>query len=222
MYEAMIQSAIQNVKDDPDYDVIAARLQLRKMYKDILGDYSDETELKKLHRDKFPGYLSQSVKDGLLDKRMTGKVFDIAKLADALDPSRDRLSKYLGVVTNKNRYALRKNSGEPIEVPQYTHMRIAMGLSFNEKDPTASALDFYEHMSSLRYVPGGSTRINAGGAFPQLSNCFLFNIDDDMESIAKGVRDTMFIAKGTGGIGIGITKLRASGSPVKTTNTEST
>jgi ribonucleoside-diphosphate reductase alpha chain len=222
MYEAMIQSAIQNVKDDPDYDVIAARLQLRKMYKDILGDYSDETELKKLHRDKFPSYLSQAVKNGLLDKRMTGKVFDIAKLADALDPGRDRLSKYLGVVTNKNRYALRKNSGEPIEVPQYTHMRIAMGLSFNEKDPTASALDFYEHMSTLRYVPGGSTRINAGGAFPQLSNCFLFNIDDDMESIAKGVRDTMFIAKGTGGIGIGITKLRASGSPVKTTNTEST
>src|SRR6185312_5343029 len=126
----------------------------------------------------------------------------------------------LGVVTNKNRYALRKNSGQPIEVPQYTHMRIAMGLSFNEKNPTEAALDFYEHMSKLDYVPGGSTRINAGGAFPQLSNCFLFNIDDDMEAIAKGVRDTMFIAKGTGGIGV--TKLRGAGSPVKTTNTEST
>ena len=43
-----------------------------------------------------------------------------------------------------------------------------------------------------------------------------------MESIAKSVRDTMWIAKGTGGIGIGFTKLRAAGSPVKTTNTEST
>ena len=69
--------------------------------------------------------------------------------------ARDKLSKYLGVVTNKNRYALRKNSGRAIEVPQYTHMRIAMGLSFNEKDPTASALDFYDHMSKLHYVPGG-------------------------------------------------------------------
>jgi ribonucleoside-diphosphate reductase alpha chain len=48
------------------------------------------------------------------------------------------------------------------------------------------------------------------------------NVDDDMESIARSVRDTMFIAKGTGGIGIGFTKLRAAGSPVKTTNTEST
>jgi ribonucleoside-diphosphate reductase alpha chain len=32
----------------------------------------------------------------------------------------------------------------------------------------------------------------------------------------------MWIAKGTGGIGITMNKLRAAGSPVKTTNTEST
>lgn len=101
-------------------------------------------------------------------------------------------------------------------------MRIAMGLSFNEKDPTAAALDFYEHMSRLEYLPGGSTRVNAGGSFPQLSNCFVIDVEDDMESIAKSVRDTMWIAKGTGGIGISMNKLRAAGSPVKTTNTVST
>lgn len=220
--EAVLQATLQNIKDDPDYDSIAARLLLRTIYRGALGDYETDDQLKKLHKNKFKTYLKNAVDGGLLDKRMSDKVFDLDKLADALDPERDKLSKYLGVITNKNRYALRKNSGEPIEVPQYTHMRIAMGLSYNEPDPTASALDFYDHMSRLEYVPGGSTRINAGGAFPQLSNCFLFNIDDDMESIAKGVRDTMFIAKGTGGIGIGITKLRSSGSPVKTTNTEST
>lgn len=220
--EAVIHTALQNVKDDPDFDIIATRLLLKNVYKNILGDYETDEELKKLHAQKFPEYLKQGIADGLLDARMNNKVFNVKKLAAALDPTRDQLSKYLGVVTNKNRYALRKQSGAPIETPQFTHMRIAMGLSFNEKDPTAAALDFYNHMSRLDYIPGGSTRINAGGAFPQLSNCFLFNIDDDMEAIAKGVRDTMWIAKGTGGIGIGITKLRSAGSPVKTTNTEST
>lgn len=220
--EAVIHTALQNVKDDPDFDVIAARLLLKNTYKNILGDYETDADLKKLHEEKFPEFIKEGIAEGLLDKRMNTKVFNMKKLAKALDPSRDRLSKYLGVVTNNNRYALRKQSGAPTEVPQFTHMRIAMGLSFNEEDPTAAALDFYDHMSRLEYVPGGSTRINAGGAFPQLSNCFLFNIDDDMEAIAKGIRDTMWIAKGTGGIGIGITKLRAAGSPVKTTNTEST
>ena len=220
--EAVIQTVLQNVKDDPDYDKIAARLLLKTVYKQILGDYETAEELKKLHAREFPKFVKAAVKEGLLDKRMADGRFDLKKLAAELDPARDDLSKYLGVVTNKNRYALRKQSGSPIETPQFTHMRIAMGLSYNESDPTTAAIEFYNHMSNLEYVPGGSTRVNAGGSFPQLSNCFLLNVDDDMESIAKAVRDTMWIAKGTGGIGIGFTKLRAAGSPVKTTNTEST
>lgn len=220
--EAVIHTALQNVKDDPDFDIIAARLLLKNIYKNVLGNYETPAELKKLHEQKFSEYLKQGISDGLLDARMTNKTFDLKKLAKALDPTRDNLMRYLGVVTSRNRYSLRKNSGESMEVPQFTAMRIAMGLSLIEKDPTKIALEFYEYISKLDANPAGSTRINAGGSFPQLSNCFLFDIEDDMEAIARGVRDTMWIAKGTGGIGIGLTKLRASGSPVKTTNTEST
>lgn len=220
--EVIINTALQSVKDDPDFDKIAARLLLKTIYKKVLGGYKTPQELQALHEKKFPEYLASGIELGLLDARMNSEVFDIARLAKALKPARDELSKYLGVITNKNRYALRKGNGDPIEVPQFTHMRIAMGLSFNAKNPTESALEFYEHMSNLDYLPGGSTRVNAGGSHPQLSNCFVMNVDDDMESIAKSVRDTMWIAKGTGGIGIGFSKLRAAGSPVKTTNTEST
>ncbi len=221
--EALIQTALQSVKDDPDFDTIAARLLLKNIYKKSLGEYKNAKELKKLHETEFPKFLKTAVKEGLLDKRMAdSKLFDIKRLAAALEPARDNLSKYLGVITNRNRYALRKQNGDPMETPQFTHMRIAMGLSFNEKDPTAAALDFYEHMSRLEYLPGGSTRVNAGGSFPQLSNCFVIDVEDDMESIAKSIRDTMWIAKGTGGIGISMNKLRAAGSPVKTTNTVST
>lgn len=220
--ESIINTALQNIKDDPDFDVIASRLLLKTIYKSVLGDYKDSADLKKIHEIKFPEYLKEGIKLGLLDKRMSGDIFDIPRLAAAIDPKKDELSKYIGVITNKNRYALRNSKGDTLEVPQYTHMRIAMGLSYNAKNPTESALDFYNHMSNLDYLPGGSTRVNAGGTQPQLSNCFLMNVDDDMESIAKAVRDTMWIAKGTGGIGIGFTKLRSASSPVKTTNTEST
>ena len=220
--ESIINTALQNIKDDPDFDVIASRLLLKTIYKSVLGDYKDSADLKKIHEIKFPEYLKEGIKLGLLDKRMSGDILDIPRLAAAIDPKKDELSKYIGVITNKNRYALRNSKGDALEVPQYTHMRIAMGLSYNAKNPTESALDFYNHMSNLDYLPGGSTRVNAGGTQPQLSNCFLMNVDDDMESIAKAVRDTMWIAKGTGGIGIGFTKLRSASSPVKTTNTEST
>ena len=220
--ESLVNAALQNIKDDPDYDKVASFLLLDSMYKKNLGDYKNEAELKALHAEKFPEYIKWGVEEGLLTPELTDGRFNLTELAKALEPNKDKLSKYLGVVTNASRYALRKGSEESVELPQYTHMRIAMGMSLNEQDPTKSALDFYYHLSNLHYVPGGSTRVNAGGAFPQLSNCFLINVDDDMESIAQSVRDTMFIAKGTGGIGIGFTKLRAAGSPVKTTNTEST
>lgn len=221
--ETLIQTTVQNIKDDPDYDTIAARLLLGTIYRDLLGVYTTDEELRQRHREAFPRYIRQAVADGLLDPRMQDEtIFDLERLAAALDPSKDRLSKYLGVVTNRNRYALRKQNGEPLEVPQFTTMRIAMGLSYNEEHPTEAAIEFYQHMANLEYSPGGSTRVNAGGLFPQLSNCFVMEVQDDMESIAKSVRDTMWIAKGTGGIGVSFTKLRAAGSPVKTTNTTST
>ena len=51
--EAVIQTALQNVKDDPDFDKIAARLLLKNIYKNVLGDYETDSELKKLHTKKI-------------------------------------------------------------------------------------------------------------------------------------------------------------------------
>src|SRR5689334_18411870 len=97
-----------------------------------------------------------------------------------------------------------------------------MGLSLNEADPTSHALAFYEKMSKLEYLAAGSTLVNAGTAFPQLSNCFVMEMQDDIENIAKSVRDVMWLTKGTGGIGLSVTKLRSQGSPIRSNNTTST
>ena len=92
--EAVIHTALQNVKDDPDYDKIAARLLLKTIYKRVLGDYNTAAELQKLHQKQFPLYLKEAVASGLLDARMAdSKLFDIKKLAAALDPAKDDLSK---------------------------------------------------------------------------------------------------------------------------------
>ena len=44
--EAVIQVALQNVKDDPQFDTVAARLLLKTIYKRVLGDYETADELK--------------------------------------------------------------------------------------------------------------------------------------------------------------------------------
>lgn len=220
--EAVIQVALQNVKDDPQFDTVAARLLLKTIYKRVLGDYATDEELKALHRDHFRAYVERGVAENLLDPRFTSGVFDLDALAEAVEPSRDNLLKYIGAVTLNNRYGIKARNGEPLEVPQYFWMRIAMGLTLNEPDATAHAIAFYSKMSKLEYLAAGSTLVNAGTAYPQLSNCFVMEMQDDIEHIAKSVRDVMWLTKGTGGIGLSVTKLRAQGSPIRSNNTTST
>ena len=219
--EAVIQVALQNVKDDPGFDQIAARLLLKTIYKSVLGDYNSEEELKALHAKHFEENVRRGVEEGLLDTRLT-EMFDFDALAKELNPEFDSLLKYIGVVTLNNRYGIKGRNGDPLEVPQYFWMRIAMGLSLNEKNPTDVALRFYRKMASLEYLAAGSTLVNAGTSYPQLANCFVLEMQDDIEHIAKTTRDVMWLTKGTGGIGLSVTKLRAQGSPIRSNNTVST
>ena len=180
--EAVIQVALQNVKDDPAFDVVAARLLVKTIYKSVLGDYTSPEELKALHVQHFEENVRRGVEEGLLDERLV-QMFDFDTLAAALEPSRDDLFKYIGVVTLNNRYGVKGRNGDPLEVPQYFWMRIAMGLSLNEKDPTTHALTFYEKMSKLEYLAAGSTLVNGGTSYPQLANCFVMEMQDDIEHI---------------------------------------
>jgi ribonucleoside-diphosphate reductase alpha chain len=219
--EAVIQVALQNVKDDPAFDVVAARLLLKTIYKRVLGDYENAAELRELHRAHFADYIRRGVDEALLDPRFP-ELFDLDALADVLDPQNDELLKYIGVVTLNNRYGIKARNGEPLETPQYFWMRVSMGLSLNEAEPTKHAIAFYSKMSKLEYLAAGSTLVNAGTSYPQLSNCFVMEMQDDIEHIAKSVRDVMWLTKGTGGIGLSVTKLRAQGSPIRSNNTTST
>jgi ribonucleoside-diphosphate reductase alpha chain len=200
---------------------VAARLLLKTIYKSVLGDYDTEAELLALHRDNFAPNILRGVTEGLLDPRL-GELFDLDALAAELIPANDGLLKYIGVVTLNNRYGIKGRNGDPLEVPQYFWMRISMGLSLNEANPTEHAIGFYKKMSSLEYLAAGSTLVNAGTISPQLANCFVLEMQDDMEHIAKTTRDVMWLTKGTGGIGLSVTKLRAQGSPIRSNNTTST
>ncbi|QGN32156.1 ribonucleoside-diphosphate reductase subunit alpha [Microlunatus sp. Gsoil 973] len=219
--EAVIQVALGNVKDDPAFDTIAARLLIKTLYKAVLGDGVDRGNVRQRHRERFAGYLQAGVSGGLLDPRLV-ELFDLDRLADALDPDRDELLHYIGVQTMRSRYMITDHGRRALEVPQFFWMRVAMGLSLNEADPTPVAIALYDKMSRLEYLAAGSTLVNAGTAYAQLSNCFVMQAEDDIEHIAKSIRDVMWITKGTGGIGFSVSKLRSEGSPIRSNNTSST
>ncbi|MGV8881651.1 MAG: ATP cone domain-containing protein, partial [Rhodoglobus sp.] len=113
--EAVIQVALQNVKDDPAFDIVAARLLLKTIYKRVLGDYESAEELKSLHGEHFAPNVTRGVEEGLLDPRLT-EMFDLDYLATHLEPAHDELLKYIGVVTLNNRYGIKGRNGDALEV----------------------------------------------------------------------------------------------------------
>jgi ribonucleoside-diphosphate reductase alpha chain len=219
--EAVIGVALQNVKDDPAFDTIASRLLVKTLYKKIFGEGVTREEVYAFHGPAFVRAILRGVELGLLDERLA-EAFDLERLGSALDPDRDDLLRYVGAQTMRNRYMITEPDGTPLEVPQFFWMRVAMGLALNEEDATAAALAFYDKMSRLEYLAAGSTLVNAGTSYSQLSNCFVMQMEDDIEHIAKSVRDVMWLTKGTGGIGLSVTQLRAEGSPIRSNNTTST
>lgn len=222
MDEATVNTALQNVQEDPNFDKVATRLTLKMTYTKVLGDYDkdDKDAPQKLHTAKFVDHVNSWVDRGLFDKRMQEK-FDLTELAQTLDVSRDDLFSYTGLSGLLHRYSLKDEKQQPAETPQFFFMRVAMGMSYHETDPTEAAKRFYNKMSKLEYLAGGSANLNAGVPKPALSNCFLMEMHDDMEHIAKTVGDVMLLSKASGGIGLSLTKLRASGSPLTSSNTVS-
>lgn len=221
MDAATINAAVQNIKEDIEYDKVAVRLLLKTVYRRVVGEFdNDATELESRHATHFPAHVKKYVAAGLLDTKME-ELFDLTKLGLALKIERDEIFNYAGLSSLLDRYSMRDENQKRIETPQYFFMRVAMGLSYNEKNPTEAAIKFYEKMSRLLYIAGGSTNLGAGTARPALSNCFLLEVHDDMDHIAKSVADVLKISKASGGIGVSITKLRATGSPLKSSNTVS-
>ncbi len=216
--QATINAAVQNIKEDIEYDVVAKRLLLKTVYRLVVKDFSpnDPPEVfRDKHKRSFISYIENNVAEGKLHPNMKSS-FNLNDLADALVLERDELFQYAGLDGLINRYMIKDLNQKVVETPQFFFMRIAMGLSYNEKNPTEMAKRFYEKMSKLMYIAGGSTNLAAGKINPALSNCYLLEIHDDMGHIAKSVADVMLLSKGSGGIGASITKLRASGSPLKT------
>ena len=107
-----------------------------------------------------------------------------------------------------------------MESPQAFWMRVAMGLALNEKreDRTDRALEFYQLLSNFDFMCSTPTLFNSGGAFNQLSSCFLSTFDDSINGIFDGLQQEALKNKYAGGLGMDLTNFRATNSHIKSMN----
>jgi len=214
--QAMIFAARSRIEREPDYTFVAARLLLRKIYREALPSFNTSTELAGQHRDHFPDYVARGVEV----KRLTPDLlqFDLPKLAAALRLDRDLQFTYMGAQTLYDRYLIH-HEGRRLETVQYFWMRVAMGLALNEGETkNERAIEFYEVLSTFHFVSSTPTLFNAGTLHPQLSSCYLSTVMDDLDHIFKVIGDDAKLSKWAGGLGNDWTNIRATGGHIKGTN----
>lgn len=216
--KALILTARSKIYLEPNYSVVAARLLLGTIYKEVFKDSYDKHAFLEQYKLSFVKNIKLLVKQGIFSPKLLK--FDLKRLADALVPERDAFFPYHGLQNVYDRY-LSRLDGKVMENPQAFYMRVAMGLSINEKDKEDKAIEFYTVYSQHLASPGTPTLFNSGTAHSQLSSCFLSSSHDSIDGIFDGLWQEARKSKHAGGLGIDATNWRASGAEVKGTNGKS-
>ncbi len=202
------------IEEDPAYSVVAARQLARRIAEEAIGNLSatPKGEWGTAYRTAFVRNIKRGVEAKKYDSKLLS--FDLEKLGVALVPQRDDLFRYIGIETLNDRYFVRI-SGKLIETPQIMWMRIAMGLALNESEKEARAIEFYNIMSQMHFIPSTPTLFHSGTPHPQLSSCYLNVVEDDLAHIFKVYGDNAMLSKWAGGIGTAWSKLRGMGAEIK-------
>jgi ribonucleoside-diphosphate reductase alpha chain len=218
VYKASILASRTLIEKDPDYTYVTARLLMHTIAKEILGKEVPQSEMAEAYINYFPQFVKKGVENDLLDEKLLQ--FDLKQLAAALKPERDLQFDYLGLQTLYDRYFLHVRKTR-IEMPQAFFMRVAMGLSLNEINREARAIEFYEVLSSFDFMSSTPTLFNSGTLRSQLSSCYLTTVPDDLGGIYDAIKENALLSKFAGGLGNDWTPVRALGAHIKGTNGES-
>ncbi len=122
------------------------------------------------------------------------------------------------------RYLLKDDNGKIVETPKQLFERVANAIASPEKRYGKSeaevrkiADDFYNAMTSFKFMPNSPTLMNAGTKDGQLSACFVLPVADSIPEIFDAIKYTAIIHKSGGGTGFSFSRLRPRNDIVKTT-----
>ncbi len=197
--------AMMQARHHPNYGKLAARL--------VIDNHQKNTH------DTLTKVVSLQAFEGLLGwKPWMNRIPD--EVEAMIDYSRDFLFDYFGFKTLMNGYLIRSRDGRVVERPQHMWMRVALQLHDGDM---ARVKETYDALSLGYFIHATPTLFNAGTPNPQLSSCFLVNMESDsIQGIYNTLGECAQISKWAGGIGLSIHNIRARDSRIYGTNGKST
>lgn len=251
-YSFIENNVFEAIKEDPRLFAFLRIIQQRKARANIIGqDWLDGSDLnikpeeksRKLflleHPDSDDIYralwiknIQRLAKAKKIDPRFVSeRIFDLNKIANMIDPSKDILIDWRGYQYLRNggclweipegfqweliAYPKMKAQVSAYEPPQWTWMRLAMSLALNEKDPQSHVFDFYSMVSKLAILPSETMLREAGKITPNFLEDKSIRIDDDFDSIYGAINQAAVNTKWTGTVALDWRNIRSTGSSIR-------
>ena len=220
LYDGVTTSELDNLAAEiaatmtiqhPDYAKLAARISVSNLHKNTKKSFSEVMEDLYTYVNPRTGKKGPMIADDVYEV--------IQKNAEKLDSTiiynRDFGYDYFGFKTLERSYLLKIN-GNIVERPQHMLMRVSVGI---HKEDLDAAIETYELMSKRMFTHATPTLFNSGTPKPQMSSCFLLQMQDDsIDGIYDTLKQTAKISQSAGGIGLSIHNIRARGSYIRGTN----
>ena len=194
----------------PDYNILAGRLIVSNHHKNTASSFF--SVMKKLYQFKDVHQKPYPLVNKYFFETVEKNKDELDKM---IDHERDYLIDYFGFKTLERSY-LMKIGGIVVERPQYLWLRVAVAIHGDNLEKVRTT---YDLLSQKYFTHATPTLFNAGTPNQQLSSCYLLALEDDsITGIYNTLSDCAQISKYSGGIGLHIHNIRASGSHIRGTN----
>jgi len=220
LYDGVTTSELDNLAAEtaasmtiahPDYAQLAARIAISNLHKNTKKSFSETMSDMYFYVNPRTNQESPLLSEEVHEVIQANAAF----LDSHIIYNRDFNYDYFGFKTLERSYLLKIN-GKIVERPQHMLMRVSVGIHLNDLD---SVIETYDLMSKKFFTHATPTLFNAGTPKPQMSSCFLLQMQDDsIDGIYDTLKQTAKISQSAGGIGLSIHNVRATGSYIRGTN----
>ncbi|WP_248151588.1 class 1b ribonucleoside-diphosphate reductase subunit alpha [Microbacterium aoyamense] len=138
----------------------------------------------------------------------------IQQLNDRAYGKKFRFETFLGAFKYYTSYTLKTFDGKRyLERFEDRVVMTALGLADGDEK---LANELVDEIIAGRFQPATPTFLNTGKAQRgELVSCFLLRIEDNMESISRGINSSLQLSKRGGGVALLLSNIRESGAPIK-------
>lgn len=212
IHETMTKASADLISEDtPNYQYVGGRLINYQLRKDVYGQFDPIHLYDHWINVAGRGYYNKS-----LENVYSREEWD--ELNKYINHDRDFFLVYAAMEQFRGKYLVKNRvTGEIFETPQMAYMLIAMTIfqKYEQKIRLRWVKDLYDALSTFEI--SFPTPIMAGVRTPQrqYSSCTLIESDDSLDSINATTSSIVKYVSQKAGIGIGGSRIRALGSPVR-------